>query len=150
MRLSRAVEPTVYSSLDTYRFGKANIVRRGKDITLFGYGASVGNALIAATILSEDGIEAQVVDMAFISPIDRDVIVEAANATRNILTIEEQTITGGLGSAVAEENIDAKFKRLGIPDQYTLAGPYEHLQDYYGLNPRGISEAAKKLIQRGG
>lgn len=153
MRLSRAVEPTVYSSLDTYRFGKANIVRRGKDITLFGYGASVGNALIAATILSEDGIEAQVVDMAFISPFDREVIVEAANTTKNILTIEEQTIIGGLGSAVAEvlaeENIDAKFKRLGIPDQYTLAGPYEHLQDYYGLNPKGISEAAHKLLERG-
>jgi transketolase len=151
MRLSRAVEPTVYPSMGTYQLGKANIVRKGTDITLIAYGASVGNALIAATTLSKEGIEAQVVDMAFVKPIDREVIIEAANTTNHILTIEEQTILGGLGSAVAEvlaeENSDAKFKRIGIPDQYTLAGPYEHLQQYYKLDPEGIAEQARNLIK---
>lgn len=151
MRLSRAVEPTVYSSIGTYQLGKANLVRAGKDITLMAYGASVGNALIAAEALAKDGIEAQVVDMAFIKPIDRAVIIEAANLASPILTIEEQNIIGGLGSAVAEvlaeENIATKFKRLGIPDQYTLAGPYEGLQRYYKLDPEGIAEEARKLIE---
>jgi len=151
MRLSRAVEPTVYSSIGTYQLGKANLVRAGKDITLMAYGASVGNALIAAEALAKDGIEAQVVDMAFIKPIDRAVIIEAANLASPILTIEEQNIIGGLGSAVAEvlaeENIATKFKRLGIPDQYTLAGPYEGLQRYYKLDPEGIADEARKLIE---
>jgi transketolase len=151
MRLSRAVEPTVYSSIGTYQLGKANLVRAGKDIALMAYGASVGNALIAAEALAKDGIEAQVVDMAFIKPIDRAVIIEAANLASPILTIEEQNIIGGLGSAVAEvlaeENIATKFKRLGIPDQYTLAGPYEGLQRYYKLDPEGIAEEARKLIE---
>jgi len=151
MRLSRAVEPTVYSSIDTYQLGKANLVQAGKDITLMAYGASVGNALIAAEALAKDGIEAQVVDMAFIKPIDRAVIIEAANLASPILTIEEQNIIGGLGSAVAEvlaeENIATKFKRLGIPDQYTLAGPYEGLQRYYKLDPEGIADEARKLIE---
>ena len=151
MRLSRAVEPTVYSSMDSYQLGKANRIRAGKDITIFAYGASVGNALMAATTLSKEGLEAQVVDMAFIKPIDREVIIEAANTTRHILTVEEQTIIGGLGSAVAEvlaeENIAAKFKRLGIPDQYTLAGPYEDLQHYYRVDAEGIAEEARRLIR---
>lgn len=151
MRLSRAVEPTVYSSIGTYQLGKANLVRAGKDIALMAYGASVGNALIAAEALAKDGIEAQVVDMAFIKPIDRAVIIEAANLARPILTIEEHNIIGGLGSAVAEvlaeENIATKFKRLGIPDQYTLAGPYEDLQRYYKLDPEGIADEARKLIE---
>ena len=152
MRLSRAVEPTVYSSMSVYQFGKANIIRKGTDLTLFGYGASIGNALIAATILAREGIEAQVVDMAFIKPFDREVIIEAANTTGNILTIEEQTVIGGLGSVIAEvlaeENIDARFKRLGIPDQYTLSGSYEDLQHYYRLDPVGISAEARKLLKR--
>ena len=151
MRLSRAVEPTVYSSMQTYQIGKANIIRQGKDITIFAYGASVGNALIAAASLAKDGIDVQVVDMAFIKPFDRDLIVESANKTGTLLTVEEQTILGGLGSVVAEvlaeENIDVKFKRLGIPDQYTLAGPYEDLQQYYKLDPEGISQEARKLLE---
>ncbi|NIV15577.1 MAG: transketolase family protein [Aliifodinibius sp.] len=151
MRLSRAVEPTVYSSMQTYQIGKANIIREGKDITIFAYGASVGNALIAAASLAKDGIDVQVVDMAFIKPFDRDLIVESANKTGTLLTVEEQTILGGLGSVVAEvlaeENIDVKFKRLGIPDQYTLAGPYEDLQQYYKLDPEGISQEARKLLE---
>lgn len=152
MRLSRAVEPTVYPSMGTYQIGKANLVRDGKDITLMAYGASVGNALMAAATLSKEGIEAQVVDMAFIKPIDRQAIVESAKKTGHILTIEEQNIIGGLGSAVAEvlaeENMDAKFRRLGIPDQYTLAGPYEDLQHYYRVDPEGILEEARSLIKQ--
>ena len=107
---------------------------------------------MAAATLSKEGIEAQVVDMAFIKPIDRQAIVESAKKTGHILTIEEQNIIGGLGSAVAEvlaeENMDAKFRRLGIPDQYTLAGPYEDLQHYYRVDPEGISEEARSLIKQ--
>lgn len=151
MRLSRAVEPTVYTSIEEYQIGKANIVRDGQDISILAYGASVGNAMIAADQLSNDGIEAQVIDMAFVKPIDREAILAAANKTGAVLTVEEQTIIGGLGSAVAEvlaeENTGARFKRLGIPDEYTLAGPYESLQHHYKFDPEGISAEARSLIQ---
>ena len=150
MRLSRAVEPTVYSSMETYQLGKAHIVRDGNDISILAFGAPVGNALIAATQLAEDGIKAQVIDMAFVKPIDRETIIMAANKTGKIITVEEQTIIGGLGSAVAEvlaeENIDATLKRLGIPDQYTLAGSYESLQNYYKLDSEGIYSEARALF----
>lgn len=151
MRLSRAVEPTVYSSFETYQIGKANIVREGKDISILAYGASVGNALIAANQLARDGIEAQVIDMAFVKPIDRETIIAAASKTGKILTIEEQTVIGGLGSAVAEvlaeENADATLKRLGIPDQYTLAGSYESLQNYYHLDSEGIYAEVRTFLK---
>lgn len=128
MRLSRAVEPTVYHSKSKYKIGKANVVREGKDITLIAYGASVGNAVKAAEKLEEEGIDARIIDIAFIKPIDRDVIKEAAKTTGRILTIEEHNLVNGLGSAVAEviaeSNQKTIFKRLALPDQYTLAGPY--------------------------
>ena len=151
LRLSRAVEPTVYSSSMEYKFGKANIVREGKDITIIAYGASVGNSLIAAQKLSEEGIEATVIDMAFIKPIDKNAITKAANETGRILTVEESTIVGGLGSAVAEvlaeENVDVVFKRLGIPDQYTLAGSYPALQRHYNLDPDGIAAKSRSFFK---
>ena len=150
MRLSRAVEPTVYSTMKTYQFGKANVVRDGKDVSVIAYGASVGNALKAAVGLAEEGIDVQVVDMAFIKPFDRQAVINAANTTGRILSVEEQNIIGGLGSAVAEvlaeENIDARFKRLGIPDQYTPAGPYEELQQFYRVDPEGIAGEIRKLL----
>lgn len=151
MRLSRAVEPTVYSAVEEYEFGKSNIVRKGKDLTIIAYGSSVGNALIAAKELSQEGIEATIIDMAFIKPIDRDAIIKAAVSTGRILSVEEQTIIGGLGSAIAEviaeANIAVAFKRLAIPDVFTLAGPYPELQAYYSLDPNGIAVEAKTFFK---
>ncbi|MBT5516578.1 transketolase family protein, partial [Candidatus Peregrinibacteria bacterium] len=126
-------------------------VREGKDITIIAYGASVGNSLIAAKKLSQEGIEATVIDMAFIKPIDKNAIIKAANETGRILTVEESTIIGGLGSAVAEvlaeANATVVFKRLGIPDQYTLAGSYDALQRHYNLDPDGIATESRALFK---
>lgn len=150
MRLSRAVEPTVYRSKSKYKIGKANVISEGKDITLIAYGASVGNAVKAAEKLEEEDIDARIIDMAFIKPIDRDVIKEAAKTTGRILTIEEHNIVNGLGSAVAEviaeSNLRTTFKRLALPDQYTLAGPYPELQKYYSLDSEGIADTARNML----
>ena len=150
MRLSRAVEPTVYRSKSKYKIGKANVISEGKDITLIAYGASVGNAVKAAEKLEEEDIDARIIDMAFIKPIDRDVIKEAAKTTDRILTIEEHNIVNGLGSAVAEviaeSNLRTTFKRLALPDQYTLAGPYPELQKYYSLDSEGIADTARNML----
>lgn len=150
MRLSRAVEPAVYSSKSEYKIGKANVLREGKDITIIAYGASVGNALKAAQKLADQGIDAGVMDMAFIKPIDRDAVEIAAKSTGRILTVEEHNIVGGLGSAVAEviaeSNLNVSFKRLALPDQYTLAGPYPELQKHYSLDWEGIAETVREMV----
>jgi len=150
LRLNRAVESTVYPVVDRYEYGKSKLVREGKDLTIIAYGASVGFALKAADELSKKGVETNVVDMAFIKPIDRKMIIETGSKTGMILTVEEQTIIGGLGSAVAEviaeEAMDVKLKRLGIPDEFTLAGPYPDLQSYYSVDPAGIVKAALELL----
>ena len=150
MRLSRAVEPTVYHSKSKYQIGKANVLREGKDITIIAYGASVGNAMKAAEKLAEEGVDAGIVDMAFIKPIDRDAVEKAAKITGRILTVEEHNIVNGLGSAVAEviaeSNLNISFKRLALPDHYTLAGPYPDLQKYYSLDSEGIAETARNLL----
>jgi transketolase len=150
MRLNRAVEPTVYQTISNYTFGKANQLREGSDLTIIGYGASVGNALIAAEELEQQGIQSSVLDMAFIKPLDQEAIINHCQNSGAVLTVEEQTIIGGLGSAVAEviaENkLDVRLKRLGIPDLYTLAGPYPDLQAYYSLDAKGIAAEALALL----
>ena len=88
--------------------------------------------------------------MATIKPIDREAVLEAARLTGAILTVEEHTIIGGLGSAVAEvlaeTGLAVKFQRLGIPDAFTLAGPYPDLMAYYGLDDAGIARAAIRIL----
>jgi transketolase len=150
MRLSRAVEPTAYSTPAQYAIGKANLLREGQDITIIAYGASVGNALLAADLLEQEGIRAGVLDMAFIKPIDRAAVEKAASQSGRILTVEEHQIFNGLGSAVAEviaeSNQAVIFRRLALPDQYTLAGSYPDLQKYYRLDPQGIADNAKEML----
>jgi transketolase len=117
---------------------------------MIAYGASVGNALLAADQLEKQGIKSTVLDMAFIKPIDQEAIIEHCQESGLVLTIEEQTILGGLGSAVAEviaENkLDVRLKRIGIPDVYTLAGPYPDLQAHYSLDAKGIVKKALALL----
>ncbi len=150
MRLSRAVEPTVYQEMNGWKVGQARWIRRGMDITLIACGASVGMSLAAAEILSSRGIAAGVLDMATIKPIDAEAISFAAEHSEAILTVEEHSIIGGLGSAVAEiiadRGLSTRFQRLGIPDTYTLAGPYSELLAYYSLDGNGIAEKAQELL----
>ncbi len=152
MRLNRAVEPTAYQTLSTYSYGKANLLRKGADLTIIAFGASVGNALLAADELEQNGIQASVLDIAFIKPIDKNAIIENGSKTGRILTVEEQNIIGGLGSAVAEvvaeNNLKVKLKRVGIPDEFTLAGPYPDLQSHYSVDAKGIAREALDLLNQ--
>jgi len=151
VRLSREAEPAVYQREGVFSFGKSRQLRLGADLTIIACGAPVGRALEAAESLSSQGIQAGVIDMATIKPIDSQAILEAARLTRRILTVEEHTIVGGLGSAVAEilaeSGSAARLTRLGIPDEFTLAAPYASLVAHYGLDERGIENAAKKALQ---
>ena len=150
IRLSRPKEVTVYESEFEYTIGKADILREGQDIAILACGGMVGRALGAADLLKENGIQAGVVNVSTIKPIDKETIIKVAKDAGAILTVEEHNIINGLGSAVAEiiaeAGIKVRFRRHGIMDVFTTSGPYEDLLNYYLLDAEGIFETAQKLL----
>lgn len=134
--------PIVYNEQPDVRSG-SKVLREGKDLVLLATGSMVYNALQAAELLSQKGVEAKVVDIYSIKPIDKEQI-ETATKSKLLVTIEEHNITGGLGGAVAELLADmgstTKLLRLGVNDQYAMVGDYTYLLAQYRLTPELIAE----------
>ena len=150
MRFSRLATP-VFNNPETYKFeiGKAITMREGKDVAIIAAGLPVASAMEAAEKLAAEGIEARVIDMHTIKPLDEEAVLRAAKEIGKIVTIEEHSIIGGLGSAVAEvlaEQCPAKLKRVGIYDRYTESGPAEALIHHYGLDGEGVYNAVKVFL----
>ncbi len=152
LRLSRAKEPTVYVNRCPFVIGEANTVREGNDLAIIACGPCVGYSLEAAKLLLQNGVEVRVIDMHTIKPLDAATAVKCARETAGVLTVEEHSVIGGLGSAVAEALAEAgqgvRFKRLGIPDLFPTTGPYDELLTLYELDARGIAGAARELLVR--
>lgn len=149
LRLSRLPVPTVHPPDYACAFGRAARLREGSDLTIIACGVTVAAALEAATLLEAEGIRAAVVNMSTIRPIDRDAIVEAAGRGP-ILTVEEHTIHGGLGSAVAEVVVTTRPVRmhmLGVPGVFAPTGSPEFLLEHFGMSPEGIRDAARALVR---
>ena len=141
--------PTVFD--DTYQFqiGKANRLVEGTDVTIIATGLMVNEALIAAENLKAEGVSARVVNMATIKPIDRDEVIAAAKDTGVIVTAEEHSIIGGLGSAVTEvvcETVPVPVIRVGVEDTYGRSGPAVQLLKVFGLCAENIAEKAKAAV----
>ena len=134
--------------------GKGVIRRDGGDLTIMSAGLCVTASLDAADILSRDGIGAGVVDMASLKPIDEALIVERATTTGALVTAENHSIIGGLGSAVAEVLADAgiglPFRRVGVRDQFCEGGTSPYLMNKFGLDAPAIAEAARDVVKRKG
>jgi len=150
MRFSR-LATLVFNNPETYKFeiGKAITMREGKDVAIIAAGLPVASAMEAAEKLAAEGIEARVIDMHTIKPLDEEAVLRAAKEIGKIVTIEEHSIIGGLGSAVAEvlaEQYPAKLKRVGIYDRYTESGPAEALIHHYGLDGEGVYNAVKAFL----
>lgn len=149
LRLSRMPVPAVHDA--TYRFaiGRAALLRPGSDVTLVAAGVMVSRALAAAELLATRGVSARVLNMATIRPLDREALFAAAGQTRGIVTVEEHTIHGGLGSAVAEvvaTTVPAPMRILGIPGTFAPTGSAQWLLEHFGLTPAGICEAALDVV----
>jgi transketolase len=149
LRLSRMPVPSVHDA--TYRFavGRAAQLRDGSDVTLVAAGVMVSRALAAADRLAARGVSARVLNMATIRPLDREALIAAARQTGGIVTVEEHTIYGGLGSAVAEvvaTTVPAPMRILGIPGTFAPTGSAQWLLEHFGLTPAGICEAALDLV----
>ena len=145
LRFGRLAVPVINDRED-YKFelGKGVVLREGKDITLIATGLPVAETLEAAEKLAADGIDAKVINIHTIKPLDEELIVEAAKETGKVVTIEEHSVIGGLGSAVseviAENGISVPVKRIGVKEKFGQVGTAEFLQEEFGLTAKQIKE----------
>ncbi len=150
VRLGRLAVEDVYDSADIFfQIGKGNVIRPGSDVTIIATGLMVQEAQKAAAALSEEGIDARVVDMHTIKPIDKDLIIAAARETGAIVTAEEHSIIGGLGGAVAEviaTSAPCVLRMVGVQDKFGKSGKPAELLVEYGLTAAVIIEKAKEAI----
>ncbi|WP_299815607.1 transketolase family protein [uncultured Roseibium sp.] len=151
LRLSRVGVPDLLSEGHVFELGKANMLRDGTDLTIVANGVLTHRAMAAAQVLAERGISARVLNMATVRPIDRDAVLAAANETGAILTCEEHTVYGGLGSAVAEVVVETRpvpMKLLGVPGIFAPTGSANFLLDEFGMSPEGIAGSAAELMKK--
>lgn len=152
IRLGRSKVPGIFDeSQYSFEIGKGIMVEDGTDVTIVATGIMVSMALEAKKLLSEDGINARVINIHTIKPIDKDIIIAAARETGAIVTAEEHNIIGGLGSAVAEVIVETQpvpMERVGVKDTFGESGNSDDLLVKYGLTSQSIVEACKKAISR--
>ena len=149
MRFGRLAVPRVNSDNYKFELGKGVTLRDGKDVTIVATGLMVAEALEAANMLKEDGIDARVINIHTIKPIDADLLIKAAKETGAIVTAEEHSVIGGLGGAVCEvlsESCPVPVLRLGVYDTFGKSGPAVKLLKIFGLDAEHIAEKAKKAV----
>lgn len=149
LRFGRLAVPVIFD--DSYKFevGKGVTLVEGSDVTIVATGLMVERALAAAELLKNERISARVINMATIKPLDEELILAAANETGAIVTAEEHSVIGGLGSAVSEllsEKRPTPLKRVGVEDVFGMSGPAVELLDLFGLNAANICEKAKQAV----
>ena len=151
LRSSRVAMPYIYAEDNCpFEIGKANVVRQGGDVTLIGCGIMVAAALDAAALLAEEGIQARVLDMHTIRPMDTSAIVAAARETGGIVTAEEHLLQGGMGSNVARvvaEHCPVPMRFVGLADTYTDSGDPDDLLIKYGLTAKDIVRAGREVVK---
>lgn len=148
VRLGRSAVPGIYEDNSDVQIGKGLCVRDGSDYTVIATGVMVNEAMIAAEVLAREGISLRVIDMHTIKPIDKEIIIKAANETKGIVTAEEHTILGGLGSAVSEvvvKHCPVKMAFVGIQDTFGESGKPAELLIKYGLTADEIVKVVKSL-----
>ncbi len=149
LRISRMPVRAVHAEGFEFKLGKANVLRAGNDVTLMANGVMVSRALDAAEKLAERGIDARVLNMSSMSPMDKEAVLDAARTTRGIVTAEEALAAGGLGGAVAEilaVHHPAPMRILGVPGVFAPTGSAEFLLQHFGLTAQGIHDAALDLL----
>lgn len=149
LRISRIPVPKVHADDYKFELGKAVRLREGGDVTLIANGVVVSRALDAADLLAKSGIEARVLSMSTVKPLDRESIVNAARETGAIVTAEEALAAGGLGGAVAEVlavEHPTPMRIVGVPDIFAPTGTAEFLLSHFGISAEGISKAALEVI----
>jgi transketolase len=151
VRLGRVAAPAIYDEEYRFELGAARVFREGVHVTLAACGVMVEQALAAAEMLGLDGIHAEVLDVSTIKPLPAETIAASARKTGAVVTCEEHSIIGGLGSAVAEalgELAPVPLARVGVRDVFGTSGEPAELMDHFGLSAAHIAEAARGVLQR--
>jgi transketolase len=150
LRVSRMPVPVIHDAQYRFAIGRAVQLRPGRDVTLIANGTMVSRALEAADLLVDAGVDARVLNMSTVRPIDRDAIVAAASETGRIVTVEEHSVYGGLGSAVAEvvcTTVPVPMRILGVPGVFAPTGSVTWLLEHFNLTAHGICAAALELAE---
>ena len=151
IRLGRPKVPVLFGDDYKFEIGKGVVLKEGTDVTLIGTGIMVSKAMEAAELLAAEGISAAVVNISTIKPLDDELIIAQAQKTGAVVTCEEHTICGGLGSAVAEvlvENCPVPMARVGVEDKFGESGLPDELLEKYGLSASNIAAKAKAVIAK--
>jgi transketolase len=153
IRLSREATPVFTTDKTPFEIGRAYILEPGHEVTIVSTGTMTYPALMAAQMLFKDGIDAEVIHVPTVKPLDGVTILESLRKTKCVVTVEEAQINGGLGGAVAEliaENYPVPLRRVGVKDQYGQSGKPDQLLEHYGLTPKHIAMAAHQVLLQTG
>ena len=147
MRLSRLATPIIYGENQKFEIGKAVQIGEGTDATIFATGVTVSEAIRAQEILENKGIKVRVVDIHTVKPIDKDMVIKCAKETKKLISVEDHSVIGGLGSAISEvltEEYPVKLVRMGINDTFGKSGKAIELMQYFGITAENIVEKVVK------
>ena len=151
LRFGRLAVPVINDRADYhFEIGKGIVLREGTDVTVLATGLEVSEALAAADLLEKDGVSAEVINIHTIKPLDEELVIASAQKTGKVVTVEEHSVIGGLGSAVAEvlsEKAPTKLLRIGVEDQFGESGPAPELIHKYGLDSEGIYKKIKAFVK---
>ena len=150
IRLGRAAVPVVHAEDETFQIGKGKVLREGKDVAIIANGLMVYEAVKAAEELAQDGIDAMVINMCTIKPLDEELVIAAAKKCGKIITCEEHSVIGGLGEAVCSclsEKLPTPVKRIGVNDVFGHSGPAADLLKQFGLSAENIVKTAKEFCK---
>ena len=150
MRFGRAAVPVIHEENMEFRIGKGEVLRDGSDVTIIANGLMVAEALKAANTLAESSINAMVINMATVKPLDEELVLAGARKCGKVITCEEHSIIGGLGEAICSclsEHYPVPVKRIGVNDMFGRSGPAKDLLKVYGLSSENIVKAAEELCR---
>lgn len=150
VRLTRSDLPDVHSDSYNFQLGKASVLKDGTDITIFAIGSMVEKALIASKLLKNISINAAVINLSSIKPFDKETVLQYAEKTKNIITVEDHSVYGGLGGAVSEflsQTFPIKMKIMGVDNSFGRSGTIDSLYKYFKLDPENIVYESKKLLE---
>ena len=150
IRFGKKPLPLVHDTNTNFEIGKAIVLKTGSDVTFIATGEPVFRAVEACKLLEEEGISCGVISMHTLKPLDEEAILEAARNSSVIITVEEHSVHGGLGSACAslllQEGMHNPFKIVGITDEYTVTGSQAEIFNHYGITPEGLARSASDLV----
>ncbi len=151
MRLAREATPIITTADTPFEIGKAYVFAEGEDVTIIATGTMTYQAMVAAEKLFKDGIDAEVVHVPTVKPLDTETILRSVRKTKCVVTAEEAQVNGGLGGAIAEllgEEFPVPMKRIGMQDRFGESGEPNELLEYFGLDAKHIRAAARKVVER--